>query len=46
MWRLLDEEVASTQAAEAGLHPEDVTNEVPVTPRTADTFRVAGDELQ
>ncbi len=46
VWRMLDEEVASAQAAEAGMDSDDITNEVPVTPRTADTFRVAGDELQ
>lgn len=46
VWRLLDEEVASTQAAEAGLPLDDITTEVPIIPRVADTFRVGGDELQ
>ena len=46
VWRMLDEEVASTQAAEAGLHINEITTEVPIIPRVADTFRVGGDELQ
>ena len=46
VWRMLDDEVASTQAAESGLHIEDITTEVPIIPRVADTFRVGGDELQ
>lgn len=46
VWRLLDEEVASAQAAEAPLDHDDITTEVPLIPRTADTFRVGGDELQ
>ncbi len=46
VWRLLDEEVANTQAAEAALHLDEITTEVPVIPRVADTFRVGGDELQ
>lgn len=46
VWRLLDEEVASGQSAEAGLDNSDITTEVPIIPRTADTFRVGGDELQ
>ena len=43
---MLDDEVASTQAAESGLHIEEITTEVPIIPRVADTFRVGGDELQ
>ena len=46
VWRMLDDEVASTQAAESGLHIEEITTEVPIIPRVADTFRVGGDELQ
>ena len=46
VWRMLDEEVAGTQAAEAGLHRNEITTEVPIIPRVADTFRVGGDELQ
>lgn len=46
VWRLLDEEVANTQAAEAGLNLDEDTTEVPIIPRAADTFRVGGDELQ
>ncbi len=46
VWRLLDEEVASTQAAEAGINLDEDTTEVPIIPRVADTFRVGGDELQ
>lgn len=46
VWRLLDEEVASAQAAEAALDRDDITTEVPVIPRATDTFRVGGDELQ
>ena len=42
VWRLLDEEVASAQAAEGG----DITTEVPIVPRATETFRVGGDELQ
>jgi len=46
VWRMLDEEVASTHGAEAGLHLDEITTEVPIIPRAADTFRVGGDELQ
>ncbi len=46
VWRMLDDEVASTQAAEAGVHLDEITAEVPIIPRTAETFRVGGDELQ
>jgi len=46
VWRLLDAEVASSQAAEDGLDHDDITTEVPLIPRATDTFRVGGDELQ
>lgn len=47
VWRLLDEEVASTQSA---FPLDDVTAEVPAQPATparpTDPFRIGGDELQ
>jgi len=50
VWRLLDEEVASTQAAHSAFPLDEVTAEVPAQPATApqptDPFRIAGDELQ
>jgi len=49
VWRLLDEEVASTQAAQASLELSDVTAEVPVVAVPAeqsDPFRIGGDELR
>jgi len=46
VWRMLDDEVASKQAAEAEPHLDDITTEVPVIPRATETFRVSGDELQ
>lgn len=46
VWRMLDEEVASTHAADGELHPDEITTEVPIIPRASDTFRVGGDELQ
>ena len=49
VWRLLDEEVASTQAAQASLELGDVTNEMPVTlapKERTDPFRPGGDELR
>ncbi|HQZ36020.1 MAG TPA: DivIVA domain-containing protein [Ilumatobacteraceae bacterium] len=48
VWRLLDEEVASTQASQASLALGDVTAEVPVTPAPVeqpDPFSIGGDEL-
>ncbi len=48
VWRLLDEEVASTQAAQAALALDEVTAEVPVvnSPAPQDPFRIGGDELR
>ena len=49
VWRLLDEEVASTQAAQASLQLDEVTGEVPLTSGSAeqaDSFRPGGDELR
>lgn len=49
VWRLLDEEVASTQAAQASLDLNEVTAEVPVTPapvEQSNPFRIGGDELR
>jgi len=51
VWRLLDEEVASTQAAQAAFPLDEVTAEVPALPvRDAqpqlDPFRIGGDELR
>ncbi len=49
VWRLLDEEVASTQAAQASLGLDEVTAQVPVTPapvELTDPFRNGGDELR
>ena len=50
VWRLLDEEVATTQAAQASFALGDVTAEVPVQPQPqqqeADPFRIGGDELR
>ncbi len=45
VWRLLDEEVASTQAAQASFPLDDVTGEVAAADRH-DPFRISGDELQ
>jgi DivIVA domain-containing protein len=48
VWRLLDEEVATTQAAQAALALDEVTSEVPViqAPAVQDPFRIGGDELR
>ena len=49
VWRLLDEEVASTQSAQESFALDEVTAEVPAQPAVApqrDPFRIAGDELQ
>lgn len=49
VWRLLDEEVATTQAAQASFTLDDVTAEVPaVAPQVQqhDPFRIGGDELR
>ncbi len=49
VWRLLDEEVASTQASQASLELGEVTAEVPVTPAPVDQpdpFSIGGDELR
>ena len=49
VWRLLDEEVASTQAAQASLGLDESTAEVPVTSapvEPTDSFRIVGDELR
>jgi len=49
VWRLLDEEVASTQAAQASLELSDVTAEVPVTASPTDpteAFRIGGEDLR
>jgi len=49
VWRLLDEEVASTQAAQASLELGQVTAEVPVIAATverSDPFQIGGDELR
>jgi DivIVA domain-containing protein len=49
VWRLLDEEVASTQAAQESFVLDEVTAEVPAQPVVApqiDPFRIVGDELQ
>ena len=50
VWRLLDEEVATTQAAQASFALGDVTAEVPVQQQPAqpqdDPFRIGGDELR
>lgn len=49
VWRLLDEEVASTQAAQAATGGDDVTAEVaaPAAPEPEhESFRVGGDELR
>lgn len=49
VWRLLDEEVASTQASQASLELGEVTAEVPVTPAPVeqpDPFSIGGDELR
>lgn len=50
VWRLLDEEVASTQAAQASFPLDDVTGEVPAHTDAPvdrlDPFRIGGDELQ
>ncbi|MDP2290913.1 MAG: DivIVA domain-containing protein [Actinomycetota bacterium] len=46
VWRLLDEEVASTQAAQASFPLDDVTGEVPAAADRHDPFRIGGDELQ
>ena len=52
VWRLLDEEVASTQAAQAAFALDDVTAEVPAVqqhvqqPVQHDPFRIGGDELR
>jgi DivIVA domain-containing protein len=50
VWRLLDEEVATTQAAQTSFPLDEVTAEVPAQPAAApqanDPFRIAGDELQ
>lgn len=48
VWRLLDEEVATTQAAQAAFALDEVTAEVPVVnaPAPQDPFRVGGDELR
>ena len=49
VWRLLDEEVAGTQAAQASLELGDATAEVPVTAAAVDQsgpFEVGGDELR
>lgn len=49
VWRLLDEEVATTQAAQASFSLDDVTAEVPAVPQPApphDPFRIGGDELR
>lgn len=48
VWRLLDEEVASTQAAQASLGLDEVTAAVPVTSapvEQTDPLRIGGDEL-
>jgi len=49
VWRLLDEEVASTQATQASLELGQVTAEVPVIAATverSDPFQIGGDELR
>jgi DivIVA domain-containing protein len=49
VWRLLDEEVATTQAAQSAFTLDDVTAEVPaVAPQVQqhDPFRIGGDELR
>ncbi|MGB8858932.1 MAG: DivIVA domain-containing protein [Ilumatobacteraceae bacterium] len=48
VWRLLDEEVASTQAAQASLALDEVTAEVPLTPsqQAQEPFNIGGDELR
>ena len=49
VWRLLDEEVASTQAAQASLQLDEVTAEVPTTAKRveeSDPFHIGGDELR
>ncbi len=49
VWRLLDEEVASTQAAQASLELGEVTAEVPATAAPVEQskpFRFGGDELR
>ncbi|MDO8362910.1 MAG: DivIVA domain-containing protein [Actinomycetota bacterium] len=49
VWRLLDEEVASTQAAQSSFALDEVTAEVPVQPTPEvhhDPFRIGGDELR
>ncbi|MCB0956284.1 MAG: DivIVA domain-containing protein [Ilumatobacteraceae bacterium] len=51
VWRMLDEEVANTQAAQGTFESLslDVTAEVPVVrpaPQAEDPFRIGGDELQ
>lgn len=46
VWRLLDEEVASTQAAQASFPLDDVTGEVSAPADRHDPFRIGGDELQ
>ena len=49
VWRLLDEEVASTQAAQVSLELGDATAQVPVTPafvEKKDPFRLGGNERQ
>ena len=49
VWRLLDEEVASTQAAQTTLGLDEVTAEVPVQHAPVqqhDPFRIGGDELR
>lgn len=49
VWRLLDEEVASTQAAQASFALDDVTAEVPAVQQPVqqhDPFRIGGDELR
>lgn len=48
VWRLLDEEVASTQSAQESFALDEVTAEVPAQPVAAprDPFRIGGDELQ
>jgi DivIVA domain-containing protein len=49
VWRLLDEEVASTQAAQASLALDDDTAEVPVTAAVveqSDDFSLGGEDLR
>lgn len=49
VWRLLDEEVASTEAAQESFALDEVTAEVPAQTAAApqrDPFRIGGDELQ